>query len=474
MGEAYNCGEALGMKTRRSLFSAAGIGGGVLLLCGCVAAGEWSTPVDITRRMVGWASWYPSIAVDSFRTLHAAWSTHLADHYDFQMYSCKPANADTWSIPVRVSRDSCFYRGSVIAIGPGHVPYIVWQSDETAGHLYITHKSGDTWTVPEHLPGWNYMGTGIRGTSDRFDRVHITWTGTSAGQVFYARYDASGWSEPETVVDHAIHAPTDPDIAADRQGICHIVFCTLADTVGYVHQTPTGWSEPERLYSGIFGGGYTPRVRTDTLDQPQIVWWDYWHSTYCGRQGDSWTIPRWPDTIRGAPPALCVDKWNRVHEFFGDGTYSRYLGMREAVWHQGHCIETDPVDTALGTSEVLAERNRVHMLWSPHSWLVLYRYRDMDPPGVEEGEPVVVESGSTVLNPSTSSTRIQYDLSQPARVEITVVNTVGRCVWRSSIWLAGPGRHYFFPFSTLPDSGIYYCRIRVGKSAKVVKLVRVN
>ena len=121
---------------------------------------------------------------------------------------------------MRVSRDSFTLRGSIIGIGPGHKPYVVWQSEAEAGHIYISHKEGDTWTLPSRLTGWNGWGSGIRGKGDCLNRIQIVWYQLDYHHIWLARYDETGWSQPEPILndttlyalDYRISRPTDKGV----------------------------------------------------------------------------------------------------------------------------------------------------------------------------------------------------------------------------------------------------------------------
>jgi hypothetical protein len=162
------------MKTQSSLFSAARIGGGILLLCGCVAA-QWASLQNVSRCPADYGAVQQSLAIDSSRTLHACW-THRTNYYDEDWieYACKPANADTWTIPVHVNAQLRYSLESVVAIGPNQVPYVIWRSVTDSDYTCISHRSADTW-VTEQQAGWCNFAAGLRAVTDGFGRIHMVW-----------------------------------------------------------------------------------------------------------------------------------------------------------------------------------------------------------------------------------------------------------------------------------------------------------
>ena len=440
---------------------------------------QWSPLQNISRDTTGNVK-AQSLAIDSFHTLHACW-THQMDGYedDWIEYSCKPANVDTWTIPVRINPHLMYFLGSVVAIGPSQVPYVIWRSQTDSDFTYVSQRSGDTW-ITVHQPGWCGFAQALRAATDRLGRLHLTW-GDYGRAIWYARLEASGWTRPETAACFQTHGVGYSDIAADRQGYAHIVYETFHDTAGYVHQTPTGWSAPEGLSSGTDGGGRNPRVCVDTLDEPQVAWFDYMITTFSGKQGGVWSPPVRLDSplVKGGfQPSLCVDRWNQVHVFFGDDDENGHsFGMRERVKCGWRWTEDREIDTIAGWAEVVADGTRLHLLHrrqvfdNAHVW---YSYRDMDPPAVEEINVAHASAGPRVSDLATPLTEIPYILNQPGKIQITILDCAGRRTWTSDTQVKGPGCYTFLPYSHLPGSGVFYCRITAGSSGRIVKLVRID
>ena len=123
---------------------------------------QWSPLQNISRCPQDYGAVAMSLAIDSFHTLHACW-THRTDENDDDWieYACRPAGVDTWTIPVRINTHVMYYVGSVVVIGPGHVPYVIWRSGTDSDYTYVSHRSGDTW-ITEHQPGWCGFAQALR------------------------------------------------------------------------------------------------------------------------------------------------------------------------------------------------------------------------------------------------------------------------------------------------------------------------
>lgn len=318
------------------------------------AFAQWSAPMNGTRCEPNTSAWYPSLTVDSVGTAHASWSHTMSDMTDWIEYACKPEGVDTWTRPVRVSRRSFALTGSVVVIGPGGVPHVVWQSEAQAGFLYVSHKDGDTWTMPQRHEGWNGAGSGMRAEADRFHRIHLTWSDIGNYWIMYSLYDSSGWNAPETVLlDTSPYRFSDPDVAPDRMGWPHIA-CGRSTVEGYpavyTRRDQSGWSSVDTLpfWGGPPYSDYT-RIAVDSLGEPCVVW-EYsrpFHAIACSGNGDTWAQPERLDSLSGYMPVVCVDSWNAVHVVFADNP----SGLRERVSYRGRWREDFVVDSFAGWAE---------------------------------------------------------------------------------------------------------------------------
>jgi len=447
-----------------------------VLLTAAAALAQWSEPVNVSRIQPGTRAWHPSLTVDSAGTLHASWSLTVTDPFDWIEYACKPAGVDTWTLPVHVSRDTFPLRGSVVVIGPGHVPHIVWQSEAEPGHIYITRKDGDTWTIPERLTSWNRWGSGIKATADRAGRIHVVWHDVTFDYIWYASYDESGWHGPEPVAyDTTPWALFLPDVAADRNGRPHTVF-VRRESLAYSYRSDTGWSEPS-LVPTLLDRPRWHRVTLDTLDRLHVVSLEYdYQVSHSFWTGDSWSTPVRLDSVEGYDPSVCCDSWNQVHVFFGD----EGIGMREKVWWRNRWQQALLVDTHPGWSEPMAERNKLHLLWTKsrgaaNYWSVWYSWRPLEPPAVGDRlDGPQLEVTLLCQNPVTPNSAIVVTAVAQGPVVLSVLDATGRVVRRPESIVARPDGMRIRPYGLLPRAGVYFVQIEAKQMAKIVKVVRVN
>ncbi|MEO0079949.1 MAG: hypothetical protein ABIK44_04670 [candidate division WOR-3 bacterium] len=448
--------------------------GGLILTAGLTvtAMAQWSEPVNMSGSRDGTD---PSLTIDSARTLHAAWSwqTFNPPLFDWIDYTCKSAGVDTWTLPVHASRDSYPLRVSVVVIGPGHVPHIVWQSEAEPGYIYITHRGGDTWTTPERLTGWNGWGSGIRAATDRFGRIHTTWTDLTWDYLWYARYDENGWAGPETVAfDTTPYALGASDIVADRYGRPHLLFF-WRDSLAYSVRTETGWTEPVFVPT-LYEKPAISQITLDTCGRPHVVCEESpYQISHTYWTGDSWATPVRLDSIKGFIPAICCDSWNRIHVVFSEES----LGVRERVFHEGRWVENALVDSWEGLEkEVVAERARLHLLWrKAYIGRVWYSWRPLEPPGITGDD---AGSGFEVVslcpNPVVPSAEMAVWAPRCERVTVRVLDVTGRVVGSSQARATGAGEVRLRPYGLLPGAGVFYCRVESGRRRMVVKLVRTE
>ena len=442
----------------------------IALVLGTPCSAQWSAPVQVSRTSDG--TCYPSLTVDSEQTLHATWTRGLPNYVDLIEYSCKPVGVDTWTIPVTVTRDSVGLRISIIVMGPGHQPHIFWGSEAVQGHVYVCHRSGDTWTIPKRLEAWNGTCTWPQACADRQGRIHAVWQMTDAHSVWYVRYEDTAWVALERIVSDTVETIGTPAVAADGDGFAHVVYAANDTTgAGYLHQTGTGWTSPVYLPSYYHSYGEGPRIALDTLEWPEVVWKEGGrYAVYCGWTGDSWGPPERLDSAEGDIPTVCVDSWNQVHVFFGEDR----IGMRERVRHQGRWVASLLVDPHPGRGEPVVSRNRLSLLWEMANqpnpeW---YSYRDLAPPGIDASEAQMpVEMPPAAPNPIDQGSAVEFMLSTPASATIDVFDSAGRLVNHLDLGLLEAGKHAFRPYPHLPCPGVYFCHIKTGFAVKVVKVV---
>jgi hypothetical protein len=440
----------------------------LLALAATAGQGQWSEPVNVTRLPAGLTAYNPSLAVDSTGALHASWSLRLQNEYDWVDYSCKPADSDTWLTPVHVSRDSYPYRSTAIAIGPGGVPHILWQSEGEAGHLYVSYKSGDTWTLPERCTTWSRSGFGLRACADRQHRVHATWGDLDLHTIWYVQYDDSAWHVPEA-------AATDPgeiarpDVAADHDGYAHVVYQPpgAPAACAYVTRSQNGWRVPY-LIRGIAASAVRPRICIDTTGQPRVAWYESRSTVLAGLLGDTWSSPCRLDSIDGFHPAVCADSFGLTHVVYNDGP-----GTREATVVPGEIEQTLTVDSVRQSRvEVACGGQTIHAILvrgTPNRDL-WYGTRPLNAPGIAE-EPVSCRL-QVLPGLGRGPFTLRFALPSRSSVRISVWDAAGRCLYRRRLGDVSAGGHAVEVNWPSDRAGVLFCHVATGTRVVAVKVVR--
>ena len=79
---------------------------------------------------------------------------------------------------------------------------------------------------------------------------------------------------------------------------------------------------------------------------------------------------------------------------------------------------------------------------------------------------------STFPNPFTTSTTIEYELTEPSRVQLTIYNAIGEEVYKGEDRLMPLGKHSFtWSADRLPE-GMYYAVLRSEEGVSVVKMLK--
>jgi hypothetical protein len=470
---------------RRAALAATGLLLPILLLSAVcsVALAQWSTPVRVSRS----DAWWWSGAIDSSGMMHAVWSLYPPDNW--VEYACKPPNADTWTTPMHVTHDSPEMRECLVLCGAGDTIFVLWVG-EYGGGIWLTKKCGDTWAIPTPFPGWPRPGSGLEGAVDRSGRIHIVWEGLNSiyDTIWYARYEAGAWTGPVVVATYDStsgphwYGVVMPDVAVDAMGRANVVYARIYDTLGpgYRRQSGDTWTQPT-YPNGTGRDECDPRIALDTSGGAELTWSDEWRSFFSERTGDSWTQTERLDSDAagaGGRPSSCVDRWNQGHVFYLDSTASCH-GLRERVRAGSRWAESFVVDSFPGGGEAVASQDRLHMLFrrmagTPLDGEVLYAWRPLNPPGIEDEATNVIADYAEDIAPLTPASIVSFVLVKPGRVLVEVIDSAGRRVGNVNLGLLPAGKHDFKPFGHIPTRGVVFLRIVTEASSRTVKVVRIN
>ena len=79
---------------------------------------------------------------------------------------------------------------------------------------------------------------------------------------------------------------------------------------------------------------------------------------------------------------------------------------------------------------------------------------------------------SAYPNPFTTSTTIEYELTEPSHVQLTIYNTIGEVVYTAKDSMMPVGKHSFIWTAERLPEGLYYAVLRSEEGMVVVKIIK--
>jgi len=79
---------------------------------------------------------------------------------------------------------------------------------------------------------------------------------------------------------------------------------------------------------------------------------------------------------------------------------------------------------------------------------------------------------SAYPNPFTTSTKIEYELTQPSHILLTIYNTIGEVVLQADEGTLPPGKHTFTWTPERLSEGLYYAVLRSEEGVSVIKMLK--
>jgi hypothetical protein len=299
---------------------------------------------------------YPSIAVDGDTKVYVVWEDKPDEsrirNIHFRMY-----DGTTWMPEQIIASDVAGSRAPAIAIDGNNHAHVAWYQDYVYGHgLYYARFDGSMWSEPDTLAQYEHIYSPTIAT-DNFNRVHIAWHDERPGnyEIFYRRFDGLTW-DPEERVTFAPGTSANSSIAVDDSGYVYLGWVDDRDgndEIYYTHKRGMFWTAPTRL----------------TKDPAE--------STY--------------PSLAVAPDGTLNLVWRDLR----DGNYEIYYKMRESGALAG-----------------------------------------MDNPGMV---PVALSGLRVVPNPTQASAEIRFRLGSDAEPVLSVYDVTGRLVERIEPGLMGPG-----------------------------------
>lgn len=158
-----------------------------------------------------------------------------------------------------------------------------------------------------------------------------------------------------------------------------------------------------------------------------------------------------------------------------DGSAKRRLQLDNAGWGYGEEYIIEDVGATTGLFEALLFfENESELgcyaidytpLWLNPEWSSC----DLTVSIVEVDE---VRDMSIYPNPFTTSTTLQYELTEPSHVQLAIYNAIGEEVYKAEDRLMSVGKHTFIWSADRLPEGLYYSVLRSEKWVKTIKMIR--
>ncbi len=246
-----------------------------------------------------------------------------------------------WATPENLANTATDSRvPSLVVTGSGTV-HVVWEEEDS---IYHTSGSSGSWTTPAQAA----LGDSPSLALDSSDGVLMAFISEIGGifDVFYARWDGSGWTLPVNV-SATSGVSSAPVIASAPGNSLHIIW---ADNTGGTMALYHGQSSDGSSWSTFpvpNGAGSAPALAVGSDGILHLAWQsadtdtgldDIWHTQF---SGGSWSLP---ENISATPneastaPSLAVAPDNTVHivwqEALGPNTAIYYVSGQLGDWAQ--------------------------------------------------------------------------------------------------------------------------------------------
>jgi hypothetical protein len=293
------------------------------------------------------------------------------DEIDQIVVASSADSGETWSEPVKLSRDGIPARLGSLAEGPDGRLHAAWVDYETVGHVWYAVRADGTWSPASKIsPGPTYAGFPVLAAEG--DLVHVLWYSSVPDEAYDvgSRYEiihvintAGVWGPRTTVVSQGGLDALNPAIAQDRDGVVHAAW--YERDIGRYQAHYAYWLD------GRWQG--TSIVSTDASDALGVAMdvdpagtvhlvWEQFGATGADLLSSSRTAGGWstPATLAAAPavdPVIASDD---------DGHLFAAWSNREEVflsqWKNGRWAEAE--NLGAGVHPTLAPGERVRIAWT--------------------------------------------------------------------------------------------------------------
>jgi len=406
----------------------------------------------------------PRMAFDENGRIWAVWNNvHTNNANDI---GCRSTVGDTWSNEVLVNRPdtTLLHWFPHIACGGGNV-WSVWCAGPDAQTLWAIYASRwdeaqrcwskETQVCPRdsNIVYW-FCDVAV----DRQGLPHLVWCDDRRFMLYYSHHDGTRWTEPQVINDtHVVWASpwASPHLVVDRNDHLHVSYTGAVTRaqhrdVFYTRYDGVRWSESWKV--------------------SQDTGYDEWYSAISAT-GDS---DVWVAFDRQLPPSN--PEVFRVFATHFDGT----------SWSPETRLDNDAAYYDIVPSICQDTQGRPWVTWEAMTYgsarndIYCSHYRSS---AVTEPRPgLPARCGRlrlSVSNPCARTARLRYFLDSPGPIEFRIYSEAGRCV-RSVSRPSVPAGQQAFEWDCCSGSGervapgIYFCRLKEGGTEETARIVLVE
>ena len=281
---------------------------------------------------------YPSIAVDSFGSLHVVWSDKMPGNYE--IYYKKSTNGgSTWTANKRLTSNSGTSYSQAIAVDPSDNLHVVW-SDDTSGNYEIYYKKstngGSMWTANKRLTWTSGASCSPAIGVDSAGNLHMVLFDYTPGtaEIYYRQStdEGSTWMPRQRLTWNSVDSAY-PSIAVDSSDSLHVVWFENLE-IYYKKSTDGGstWMATKWI-TRAFSYSFRPTIAADSAGNAHVAWQNgdsptnfeiYYRKSTNG--GSTWlTNQRLSWNSGGSKdPLIAVDSSSNLHVVWGDDTPGNY------------------------------------------------------------------------------------------------------------------------------------------------------
>ncbi len=304
---------------------------------------DWDPIVQLSD---SWGTANPTIAIDAEERIHVAW----ADDDDGQQgIFYRRYDSGAWTPAIRLND----YEGRLanhprLAAGPDGAVHIVWDQGDSYPppafrEIFYARWDGTGWSEQEPLTANAVNSVEPAMAVAPNGDVHVLWQDDRTGtdRVYHRRCVSGAWS-PEVMVGDGSTPMGHPDIAVTPSGGVHAVMERQSSLglICYSRLNGTAWSEPVSLTENPSS---CPKIAGSRCEGPysdlHIVWQEYasppqrWIIVYRNIHGTLFGDPETVTTGEGdaVAPAVAVDPICNIDVVWRDNRESPFM---QGVYHR--------------------------------------------------------------------------------------------------------------------------------------------